>query len=314
MTNNTVYFDPAFSDDERRRRLYEGQLFVYGPRPSTLALCKLAQGLIEEAFAPLDAESAQRELPVERYAEILGKLKPTFIHHPDSKRHIKDMLGELGCDLERTYFDVPRMRSSTSDNYLTTGIAYAFHPHRDTWYSAPMAQLNFWIPIFPVVPSNVMAFHPKYFDQPVKNGSWEYNYAEWNATSRQDAAKHIGTDTRKQPHAEEDVELDPQVRIITKPGGILNFSGSQFHSSVPNTSGKTRWSIDFRTVNRQDVESGRGAPNVDCDCTGTTLGDFLRLTDYEHLPAELIARHDLPSIPAPAPRHDRVSPPAVAVG
>jgi hypothetical protein len=311
---DSVYFDPDIDDDGRRELIYSGQLVVNSPVPGSLALIAHAQEMIHAAFGSIDPETAQFDMPVEDYAALLAELKPKFIHHPRSKECIRQMMTDLGADPEQTYFDVPRMRSSTSDNYLTTGIAYAFHPHRDTWYSAPMAQLNFWIPIFPVVPSNVMAFHPKYFDQPVKNGSWEYNYAEWNATSRQDAAKHIGTDTRKQPHAEEDVELDPQVRIITKPGGILNFSGSQFHSSVPNTSGKTRWSIDFRTVNRQDVESGRGAPNVDCDCTGTTLGDFLRLTDYEHLPAELIARHDLPSIPAPAPRHDRVSPPAVAVG
>jgi hypothetical protein len=157
-----------------------------------------------------------------------------------------------------------------------------------------------------------MAFHPRYFDRPVKNGSWAYNYAEWKQTSRRDAAKYIGTDTRKQPHAEEDVELEPQIRIVTRPGGVLNFSGNQLHSTVPNLSGKTRWSIDFRTANRPDLETGRGAPNVDCDCTGTTLGDFLRLTDHEHLPAELIAKHDLPPLSAPAPRHDRVAPAVIA--
>ena len=26
--NNTVYYDPTFSDDERRQRLFEGQLLV----------------------------------------------------------------------------------------------------------------------------------------------------------------------------------------------------------------------------------------------------------------------------------------------
>ncbi len=33
---------------------------------------------------------------------------------------------------------------------LIGGIAYAFHAHRDTWYSAPMCQINWWIPIFEV--------------------------------------------------------------------------------------------------------------------------------------------------------------------
>jgi hypothetical protein len=43
---------------------------------------------------------------------------------------------------EHVIFDMPRLRSSTSDNYLTTGIAYEWHPHRDTWYSAPQCQIN----------------------------------------------------------------------------------------------------------------------------------------------------------------------------
>src|SRR5262245_56346323 len=89
MTNNTVYFDPPFNDDERRRSLYQGQLLVFSPRKASLALIGLARGLIEEAFAPHDPLLAQRHYTVERYAEILGKLKPAFIHHPEAKRHIQ---------------------------------------------------------------------------------------------------------------------------------------------------------------------------------------------------------------------------------
>jgi len=53
------------------------------------------------------------------------------------KRLIIEMLIDLGCDPEKVYLDLPRMRTSTAQGYLTTGIAYAFHPPRDAWYSAP---------------------------------------------------------------------------------------------------------------------------------------------------------------------------------
>src|SRR6185436_4904975 len=129
-------------DDERRARLYRGELFVYSPTPSSRRFVELAAELCSEAFRPLDPETAQFQLPVERYAAILGELKPRFIHHAESRRLLTGVLAELGCALDQTYFDVPRMRSSTSDSYLTTGIAYAWHPHRDTWYSAPPCQLN----------------------------------------------------------------------------------------------------------------------------------------------------------------------------
>ena len=156
------------------------------------------------------------------------ELKPKFIHAPHSKECLQGILRDLGCDLKKTYFDVPRMRTSTSDNYLTTGIAYAFHPHRDTWYSAPMCQINWWMPIYPIVPENAMAFHPRYWSEGVRNGSAQYNYAEWNRTSRHNAAQFIKKDTRKQPQPEEPIELDPQIRVIAPPGGVLLFSAAHY--------------------------------------------------------------------------------------
>lgn len=289
---NAIFFDATVNDRVRRQHLYDGQLFVYSPCNSAIAMCEFAREMIEEAFAPLDPREAQYSLPVEEYAAILAKLKPSFIHHPKSKQFIQGILSELGCDLSKTYFDVPRMRSATSGGYLTSGIAYAFHPHRDTWYSAPSCQLNWWFPIYDIEPDNGMAFHPRYWSQPVKNGSSGYNYYQWNKESRKNAAQHIKTDTRKQPHAEEPMELDPQIRLICKPGGIMIFSAAQMHSTVPNTSGRTRFSIDFRTVHFDDVVAKSGAPNIDSACTGTVLRDFLRGTDFSHIPEEIVSLYD----------------------
>jgi len=289
---NAIYMDAPVTDAQRRELLYRGQLLVYSPTPSSLALVNFARKMAEDAFHPLDPETAQFHVPVERYAAILSELKPKFIHAPESKQYIKEMLRELGCDPEKTYFDVPRMRSSTSDDFLTVGIAYAFHPHRDTWYSAPMCQINWWTPIYPIVPENAMAFHPRYWSHGVKNGSAEYNYQEWNRTSRQNVAQFIKQDTRVQPKPEEPMELDPQIRVIAPPGGVLLFSAAQMHSSVPNTSGRTRFSIDFRTVNVDDVAARRGAPNVDSRCTGTCMGDYLRGTDLTRVPEEYFSLYE----------------------
>jgi len=292
---DAIFFDARVDDDTRRKQLYQGQLFVYSAGPSSLGLCDHARSMIADAFAPLDPRTAQYDLPVEKYAAILAELKPAFIHHPKSKQFIQGILGDLGCDPLKTYFDVPRMRSATHGDYLTTGIAYAFHPHRDTWYSAPFSQINFWMPIYDIEPANSMAFHLRYWSQPVRNGSREYNYDEWNRTSRKTAAQHIKSDTRKQPKPEEPVELDPQIRVIAQVGGLLVFSGAHLHSTVPNTSGYTRFSIDFRTVHLDDVERRAGAPNIDSACTGTTMRDYLRASDLSHLPEDLIALYDTPA-------------------
>ncbi len=221
---NTVYFDSPLSDDDRRRALFDGQLFVYSPRKSTLDFIAFARELIREAFAPLDPETAQFEMPVERYAEVLAKMKPGFIHHPESKRHLTNILRDLGADLGKTYFDVPKMRSSTSDQYLTTGIAYAWHPHRDTWYAAPQCQVNWWLPIFDITADNGMAFHPAYWNRAVRNNSSDFNYYTWNQQSRGDhVAKFIKADPRPLPRATEALALDPQVRLVVPAGGLVLF-------------------------------------------------------------------------------------------
>lgn len=64
------------------------------------------------------------------------------------------------------------------------------------------------------------------------------------------------------------------------------------HSSVPNTSGVTRFSIDFRTVHLDDALEQRGAPNIDSACTGTVMRDFHRASDLSRLPDEVVALHD----------------------
>ena len=291
--SHSVYFDSAMPCDARRAALYEGQLFVRASLPSVRRFVDFARGMIEDAFGTLDPQTAQHELPVERFAEILGTLKPAFIHHPESKRHVTAVLEELGCDLDETYFDVPRLRSSTSSGYLTSGIAYAWHPHRDTWYSAPACQINFWLPVYDIDADNAMAFHPAYWNRGVQNSSGEYNYYLWNKMHRgPQVAGMLSHDPRPLPRALEPMVLDPQLRLLCPVGGLLMFSGAHMHSSVPNTSGRTRYSIDFRTIHLGDASRRRGARRCDEASTGTTMRDFLRARDLERVPPSVVALYD----------------------
>jgi len=289
---HTIYFDSTVSDQVRRQQIYEGQIFVFNPRPSTIALCDFARELIEEAFGEVDPRTAQYNIPVEEYVAIVASLKPRFIHHPKTKELISKILIEFECDLNETYQDVPRLRTVTSDGYLTSGVGYAFHPHRDTWFSAPMCQLNWWLPIYDFESESSLAFHPRYWSQPVKNESNSFNYYEYNRTGRKDAALHIKKDTRKQPRATEPLDLGSQIRVVCKVGGMIIFSGAQMHSTVPNTSGLSRYSIDFRTVNINNVINKVGAPNIDSVATGTSLRDFLRSANFSLIPAEVIALYE----------------------
>ena len=284
-----LFFDSKMSEKERRKELYRGSIFVYSPSPGAVSLCGFARELIEKAFHPYDPRKVQENMPVERCVEILAELKPKFIHDLKSKQFIQNILSERGCDLAKTYFDVPRLRTAFPSNYLSSGIAYAFHPHRDTWYSAPFSQINWWMPVYDISPDNSMAFHARYFDEPVANSSNTYNYYEWNRSNRQSAAQHVKADTRVQPRPQTALDPDPQFRVIANVGGVMLFSAAQLHSTVPNTCGLTRYSIDVRTVHLDDVWEKCGAPNIDSACTGTTMHDYISAADFSHLPQEAIA-------------------------
>ena len=289
----TVHFDARLDDQARRERLYQGDIFVFGPTPETLAFKDFAGKMIEDAFGGLDPEMAQYGMVVEDFARLLGDLKPRFIHHPESKTHIQKILSRFGCDAAATYFEVPKLRTSTSDNYLTAGIAYAWHPHRDTWYSAPPCQINWWMPIYDILPGNCMAFHTAWWGRPIKNDSRIFNYYEWNRKYRGPAlTKHINSDPRPLPKPLAPVAADDDHRIIVPPGGLILFSGAHLHSSVANATGRTRFSLDFRTVAAADLRTGTGAANLDSACTGTVLREFRSAHDLSGVPDDLVGLYE----------------------
>lgn len=287
----TIHYDSPLGDDDRREALYAGDIFIYSPLPPAQRLVELARGMIQAAFAPHDPRRIDQVLSMDECAAVLAKLKPNFIHHPECKILVADIIRSIGGNADEVYFDVPRLRSAYPANYLTSGIAYAFHAHRDTWYSAPPSQVNWWLPVWEIEARNCLAFYPEYFENPVQNTSEIYNYYEWNTKNRATAAQHVKSDTREQPKLAQTIAAR-DLRLLVPPAGMILFSGAQLHETVRNTSGVARYSIDFRTVHRGDAAERRGAPNRDSRCTGTTMRDYLRASDLSHLPDEIVELYD----------------------
>ncbi|MEZ5740079.1 MAG: hypothetical protein R3E68_11945 [Burkholderiaceae bacterium] len=66
------------------------------------------------------------------------------------------------------------------------------------------------------------------------------------------------------------------------------FSADQLHRSIPNDSGLSRYSVDYRVVEITDIEQGRGAPALDVACTGTAIRDFRRISDDREMPEHCV--------------------------
>ena len=281
-----VWLNRSVKDDEERRaRMYAGEIFVYDRLSSVSEFANFTRRILEAALAPHDPRHVHETLTPAELASILGRLKPLFTHHPQSRCFVKRILEEVGVDLGDCHMDVPKLRTAYPTWHLTKGIAYAFPPHRDTWYGGPQAQINWWMPIYPLQPDNSMGFYPRYFSEPARNDSSNFNYYQRNA-ERKDTAKYVSEDPRVQPAAQVP-ENEPEIRVLPEVGGIILFSGAQLHRTVTHSESLSRYSVDFRTVSERDVQKGLGAPNVDSNCMGTALRDFRRAHDNAPIPEEL---------------------------
>jgi hypothetical protein len=280
-----IYLNHELGFDDCRRLVFDGELLLYTRNAATAALADHAMAFAAEALAPLDPQTAQDHLDVSGFVQRVGPLKTRFTNDRRTKELIRDVLSAFGCDLEDTCFDVPRLRVVPHSGYLTSGVSYAYKAHRDIWYASPTAQLNWWMPVYPVTADRAMSFFPEYWTTAVPNSSAEFDYAEWCRVGRQLAVSQIGQDTRKHPLPAAPVSTASEFRIAGTKGDVILFSAAHLHATAANVSGRTRFSIDFRTVNLSDLTAGRGAPNVDSRAIGSTLGDFIRASDFSPIPS-----------------------------
>jgi hypothetical protein len=272
-----IIIDPDVSGGELRRTLYAGHLVILTRLQSLRDFVEYTRDELTELFAPHDPEHVHEHIDPAEMAKILGVWKPRYIHSDKSKKLVRAVIEEAGFSPEETHYDLPKPRTSFPLGHLNTGVAFAFPWHRDTWYSAPAQQINWWLPIFPVRDDNAMSFDLPSFDQAVPNTSGGFDYYENNA-SRLTTATGVTREVQSRPGA---IDHKPaqELVILPAPGEVLLFSGNQLHASTPNTSGRARFSVDFRMVNVPDLLAGRGAPLVDAYCTGTAIRDFINVAD-----------------------------------
>jgi hypothetical protein len=284
----SVFVDLDVPADELRQTLYDGNLIVLTRLTAVSEFVNYTRDQLAELFKPYDPEHAHEHFDPAEMAKMLGSWKPRFIHAERSKRLVCNIITEAGLRAEQTHFDVPKPRTSFPMGHLTTGVAFAFPWHRDVWYSAPAQQINWWLPIFAARADNSMSFDLPCFNQAVPNSSDTFDYYENNA-KRLTTATQITKEQQARPGAIDHKPIDEQV-VLPAPGAVLLFSGAQLHTSIPNTSGRARYSVDFRTVDASDLLAGRGAPLVDAYCTGTSIRDFHNIADGSAFDEETITR------------------------
>jgi hypothetical protein len=283
-----IVIDPDVPGDELRQFLYAGNLVILTRLQALRDFVEYTREELAKLFQPHDPEHVHEHIDPPEMAKILGAWKPRFIHSERSRKLVRSVIAEAGFPAAGTHYDLPKPRTSFPAGHLTTGVAFAFPWHRDVWYSAPAQQVNWWLPIFPVRNDNAMSFDLASFGQAVPNSSDTFDYYRNNA-ARRSTATQVTREVQARPGA---LNHKPgqELIILPAPGEVLLFSGAQLHASIPNTSGRARYSVDFRTVDVGDLMAGRGAPLADVRCTGTAIRDFINVGDESSFDEQTVVK------------------------
>lgn len=136
------------------------------------------------------------------------------------------------CGAQDFCVDAPTLRCSVPDGHSNPQASKAYGIHRDTWYGYPPGIVNVWVPLMGHNADNGMEVFLEYFDKEVVNNSHQIDPKNWTHNS-------------VFPECLEAID-DNGVALFHPEGQYYLFSGQQLHRGQPNTSGVTRWSVDFR--------------------------------------------------------------------
>ena len=240
-------------------------------------LVALAREMAEAAFAPHPPPAAQGSLEPAEFLTRAAALRGSFMRGSESRAAFRNVIESLGLNPASTYADRLILRLQPSGATHSGRRIRDLPPHRDTWGSNLMAQINLWGPVFPLEPGATMVIWPTLFDRAVPNTS-----AKWDLDRLRAAPGRYPL----LPEVDGPLDPAPELPVLIAPGDLLCFSGAHLHASRPNRTGRVRISIDTRTVDLADLRAGYGPANVDGHAPRVAHEWFHRVSDGARLRAE----------------------------
>ena len=234
--------------------LFEGALVVFdGPRPVT-RLVDRVRAILTRVFETEEPSVRECHLSAPSFRRLVMRARKVVAGDATVARHWCDTLRVIGYRPDATWLDRIRLRAVPSRGDIDHPRLQTLPPHRDTWGSGIMAQINWWLPLYPLAEGRTMLLWPDAFRHPVANNSDEWSFEAFKNGGREDYPLLPVACTRP---------AQPGVPVLIEPGQLLGFSAAHLHAGASDASGRTRFGVDSRSVWEPDLSSGRGAPNVD---------------------------------------------------
>lgn len=278
MNSFSLLINPKITNIEIRELLFRGNIILFTGIKSAKDFADYAISFLQTELNEINIKKLESKVSRDYFFQTTSRIKPKFSNDYRTNLHIQNLLKELNFNLNTNFFDIARLRTITSYAHTIVDARPAFAIHRDTWYANSESQINWWIPLFDVNELDTFSFYPNYFSIPIKNNSNEFNYDDWKKGGSFQSTGNL----QKQifPEIKEAIVSMEEIKISCNAGNLLLFSACHLHGTSPNLTDQTRFSIDFRTVDKEDLNI-RYAPNVDNESTGSIIEDMLSALNFE---------------------------------
>lgn len=245
---------PGTPPERLSAALFDGTLVLFSGLEPIARLGRRARTLVEEVFETADPGHAEARMSPAAFRQAAVRARKAVEEDADIDRCWRDTLAAIGYEPETCWLDRIKLRVVPSKTETHGRVIRPLPPHRDTWGSGILAQINWWLPLWPLAPGRTMLLWPDLFRQPIGNDSADWDYDALVRGDRQDYP--LLPVAREMPD-------EPGLPVLIEPGSLLAFSAAQLHASVADAPDLCRISIDTRSVWVDDVRAGRGAPDVD---------------------------------------------------
>ena len=257
------------------RRIFSGDILAF--RGAAREVARAARAAARRAFAPAHPPRAHRVFLRDEFLLRAEAARREFENNPAVPGLFAAAVAAAGVPPARVFLDLPRLRIAPPVATHSGGLTSHIGPHRDTWGVGVQAQVNWWSPVWPVSRGRTIGFFPAHFRRPLANTTAAWSFAEYNA------ARKSAPPGRRPEYPSAPVPLtapdEAPVPAVAAPGDLLCFSAAHLHASIPNATALTRFSVEIRSVDPDDVRAGRGAPNADCETAKMILALFRSPTD-----------------------------------
>lgn len=275
------------TERQRSELLYRGEVLVFRNVHAMHELIAYTDALLIKHLGEGDPTTIQARLNETDYLELIGRAQYEFRTSREPKALFFKALREVGVDLNSTYWDHFPMRAVPCGGTHHGGRCGWVDVHRDSWGSTIDAQLNWWAPIYSITPERSMAFYPDYWHKPLANDT-----STWSIDEYIRQRNLLPDQERKVPYSSVPLPTEPVddtnvCPVMLEPGDLLCFASAHLHASMENTTDRTRFSVEMRTVNIHELIEGHGAPNVDNDGPRPMYNWFRRISDNVSLDSEM---------------------------